>query len=96
MNLIQAKAVLDRSGSLCEACGAPGLEIAHLLHRKQGGRHGIMRSAIHDVRNLAFLCKPHHDELDNRRKGNRDKLMATLKAKTDWSSWATEYGVTER
>ena len=55
-----------------------------------------MRSAIHDVRNLAFLCKPHHDELDNRRKGNRDKLMATLKAKTGWHSWATEYGVTER
>jgi len=96
MNLIQAKAVLDRSGSLCEACGASGVQMAHLLHRKQGGRKGVMRQAIHDPRNLAFLCFDHHQELDNRRKGNRGKLMAILKAKTGWASWATEYGVTER
>lgn len=90
MNLIQAKAVLDRSGSLCEACGAPGVQMAHLLHRRMGGRHGIMRSKINDPRNIAFLCLDCHNTLDGRSRGNKEKLMETLKNKIGWHQWEAE------
>jgi hypothetical protein len=96
MNRTQASAVLDRSGSMCEFCGAPGVQMSHLLHRKIGGRHGVLKAAINDPRNVAFLCLLCHNKLDGRQNGNRDSMMATLKAKIDWTSWAQEYGINRR
>ena len=92
-------AVWDRAGAKCEWCGATQwgnrLQLAHLEHRKLGGRHGVMKQAIHDKRNIVLLCQACHDILDNRvrRPEVREKMWRELRIWTDWSSWAQEYGV---
>ena len=94
-------AVWDRAGAKCEWCSTTyrgdRLQLAHLEHRKLGGRHGIMAKAIHDSRNVALLCLKCHNILD-RRAWNpevREKMMTFLKDKLDWAGWQKEYEVRE-
>ena len=92
-------AVWDRAGAKCEWCGQAywqaRLQLAHLEHRKLGGRHGIMAKAIHDPKNIALLCSGCHDILDRRAWSpeDRERMMIFLKDRLDWSSWAEEYGI---
>ena len=93
--------VNERAGGLCEWCGQSGgiigLQNAHIVHRKMGGRSGQMAKVIDDSRNIALLCAtPCHDILDNRiyKPEDRKRMLVYLKRKISWGQWATEYGVT--
>lgn len=98
MNQKTVEVVLQRSGGICEApdCAGPdfrGLQHAHLLHRKMGGRHGVMERIIDDPRNVTLLCANCHDLLDGRvySPAEAAKLSQYLKNKTDWEEWKHEH-----
>jgi len=89
-------AVWDRAEGKCEWCGRTAwLQLAHITHRKLGGRHGVMATAIHDSRNMVLLCRYHHDIFDNRMSAPelREKMCSALKTRVGWHSWAEEYGI---
>ena len=77
------KAVRERAGNCCEACGIylgeHGGQIQHRLARKSGGRHGAMRAVVSSVMNAVLLCGTPftgcHGECEGRgRPGDRDML----------------------
>jgi hypothetical protein len=92
----------ERARGLCEWCGQSGgilgLQHAHLVHRKMGGR-GKAARIIDDPRNIALLCgTPCHDILDSRiyKPEARKIMLVYLKRKIGWEGWANEYGVTTK
>jgi hypothetical protein len=52
----------NRSGGVCEwpGCTRPATDKHHRLNRKQGGRHGVMRTLLNGVAWLLHACRPHH------------------------------------
>lgn len=59
-----ARAVLARSGGLCERCGRAGEQ---LHHRRPRGMGGTSDPAIHDPSNLVHLCAECHRWVESRR-----------------------------
>jgi len=90
VNKTNASIILERSSSLCEYCGAPAVQFAHLLHRKMGGRHGKMKAAIDDPRNVAHLCLKCHDSIDGRQYNQLTFQVEVLRLKIGWYEWAKE------
>ena len=87
------RAVRSRSGDLCEFCRSPhNLQMAHILHRKMGGRHGRWKKIINDPRNIAHLCRDCHDVLDRRRHDpiKRVTMLPIIQMTTSWFEWARE------
>jgi hypothetical protein len=68
-----------------------GIQKAHILHRKMGGRHGRMKKIIDDSRNVADLCAICHDIIDRRVKSPlRETYLEAIKDVKDWGSWVRE------
>ena len=87
------KTVRRRSCDLCEFCGTShNLQMAHIMHRKMGGRHGIWKKIINDPRNIAHLCLNCHDVFDGRAHDpiKRIAMRPVLQMKTGWFEWARE------
>ncbi|MBE3145444.1 MAG: HNH endonuclease [Planctomycetes bacterium] len=88
-----------RSDGLCENCGKPAQDAAHITAKKMGGRQGPMKAIINDPRNLAALCRDCHDLIDFKRRelypGERAGALEKLKAKIDWQDWEQEHHGTE-
>lgn len=86
----------ERSGGLCENCGKPAQDAAHITPKRMGGRQGSMKAIINDPRNLAALCRGCHDLIDLHRKelfpGERAKALELIKSKTNWHEWEKELG----
>lgn len=55
------------NGTRCNSTGDwRGLQNAHIIHRKMGGRHGKMKAVIDNKDNILLLCAYHHDLFDGR------------------------------
>ena len=91
--LKELKKVHIRAEELCEICGSTGgswgLQHAHILHRKLGGRHGAMAKLINDSRNVWLGCNACHWGFDHGK--FNESVVETLKKKLDWYSWEKEY-----
>jgi len=92
------KQIVERAGGVCEYTGTHGdfrgLQRAHIVHRKIGGRNGPMEKIIDDPRNSALVTADIHDLIDGRRHGwpgEREKVLAYLKNKIGWYEWSKEY-----
>ena len=48
--------VMERSGGLCESCGAMGANIHHVVFKGLGGRKGRMKKELDQPDNLKVLC----------------------------------------
>lgn len=91
--------ILKRSEGLCEYTRTKGdflgLQRAHIVHRKMGGRNGTMVKIIDDPRNSALVTADIHDLIDRRRPerylGERDEVLEYLKRKIDWYDWQEEH-----
>ena len=70
----QAEAV---AGGVCEwpGCDERGEEMAHLEHRKMGGS-----IEVNHLRNVAWLCKWHHDIFDGRQLSGSREAVRNLMA----------------
>lgn len=91
-------AVINRSGSRCEIAncdyGNNGLDYCHIVHRGMGGRKGEYARLINDPRNVAHLCRKHHDMLDRREKCDTKYwqwMLDYLKQKLGHDSWVKDY-----
>jgi 5-methylcytosine-specific restriction endonuclease McrA len=89
--------ILERSGGLCENCGRPADDAAHIMDKKMGGRHGAMQKIINDPRNIAALCRDCHDLLHHKRKekyeGERLGVLQKIKTATNWNEWRREFAI---
>jgi len=85
----------ERSGGLCENCGRPAQDPAHITDKKMGGRHGAMQKIINDPRNIAAICRSCHDLLHHKRKesfpGERLGVLQKIKTATNWNEWRREF-----
>ena len=76
--------VVARASGRCEwaGCESPGEEMAHITGSGMGGDPKGIRDVLD---NVAYLCKPHHDMLDGRRRMSLwevgELLRATIKDK---------------
>jgi 5-methylcytosine-specific restriction endonuclease McrA len=89
--------LFKRSGGLCENCGAPAADAAHISPKQMGGRKGIWKKIWDDVRNLFIACRSCHDLVDLKRRelypGERLSALTKVKIAVNHQSWKEEYGI---
>jgi hypothetical protein len=91
-----AKIIQERSGGLCENCGRPAQDGAHISPKKMGGRKGLFKKIYDDARNRAAACRGCHDLIDLKRKelwpGERAAALLKFKTAAGWFDLQREYG----
>jgi len=65
------RALMQRSGGLCEQCGQAPATDAH--HRKPRGMGGTMLTDKHQLSNLLALCSEHHRWIEAER--NKARML---------------------
>jgi 5-methylcytosine-specific restriction endonuclease McrA len=55
------KQVWSRADGMCEKCGRPAVDLAHIEHRKMGGSR-----LLDTADNLLALCRECHNLMDGR------------------------------
>jgi hypothetical protein len=80
--------LFNRSDGLCESCGRPAQDKAHIEPKMMGG-HSKFKAFYDDNRNLAASCRTCHTALDQRKEGWME-ILEKFKAASGWNAWAVE------